>query len=75
MLRVVRNGDAPVVAEPEELGLDEICRLAARQMLASALLAERRAYLEGHGQHPARPFPDDLVEASSQFRAGVVVSQ
>ena len=48
MLRIVRNDDAPEVPEPEELGLDEICRLAARQMLASALLAERRAYLEAH---------------------------
>jgi hypothetical protein len=47
MLRIVRNEDAPAETtpemEPEELGLDEICRLAARQMLASALLAERRA--------------------------------
>lgn len=48
MLRIVRNDDAPGVPEPQELGLDEICRLAARQMLASALLAERRAYLEAH---------------------------
>ena len=52
MLRVVRDTDAPAETgsevEPEELRLDEICRLAARQMLATALLAERRAYIEAH---------------------------
>ncbi len=28
--------------------LDELCRMAAQQMLATALLAERQAYLDGH---------------------------
>ena len=35
------GGDAPI-------DLDELCRLAARQMLAVALEAERRAYLDAH---------------------------
>ena len=37
-------------AEPEELAidLDELCRIAAAQMLAVALEAERRAYLDAH---------------------------
>ena len=51
MLRIVRDDDAPAVAEPEDaeaVGLDEICRLAAHEMLATALLAERRSYLEAH---------------------------
>lgn len=30
--------------------LDELCRLAAQQMIATALEAERRAYLEAHGE-------------------------
>lgn len=30
------------------LGLDEICRVGAREMLAIALMAERRTYLEAH---------------------------
>jgi hypothetical protein len=36
-----RRGGAPV-------DLDELCRLAAREMLAVALEAERRAYLDAH---------------------------
>jgi transposase-like protein len=32
----------------EVVGLDELCRLAAREMLAVALEAERRAYLDAH---------------------------
>jgi hypothetical protein len=30
------------------VGLDELCRIAAQEMLAVALAAERRAYLEAH---------------------------
>jgi putative transposase len=30
------------------MGLDELCRMAAQDMLAVSLLAERRAYLEAH---------------------------
>ncbi|HEV2369243.1 MAG TPA: IS256 family transposase [Acidimicrobiales bacterium] len=62
MLRIVRNDDAPEVPEPEELGLDEICRLAAREMLATALLAERPAYLEAHA--------DDVDEAGHRLVVG-----
>jgi putative transposase len=32
------------------IDLDELCRLAARHMLATALLAERQAYLDAHAQ-------------------------
>jgi transposase-like protein len=47
MLRIVHDTDT---ARPEvaPLGLDELCRLAAREMLALALEAERQAYLEAH---------------------------
>jgi len=49
MLKIV---DDPVLEVPAELGappdLDELCRLAAQEMLAIALEAERRAYLEAH---------------------------
>src|SRR3974390_1046000 len=50
MLKLLHNDDAPAVEEPEalEMGLDELCRVAARQMLATALWAERHAYLEAH---------------------------
>lgn len=34
--------------EGSGLGLDELCRLAARDMIAVALEAERRAYLDAH---------------------------
>lgn len=51
MLRVVHDVDGaghefPVAVE--QLDLDEICRVAARQMLAVALEAERRAWLDEH---------------------------
>ena len=36
--------ESPVVS----VDLDELCRLAAQQMLATALLAERQAYLDAH---------------------------
>ncbi|HIE47718.1 TPA: IS256 family transposase [Candidatus Bipolaricaulota bacterium] len=35
-------------AETDTVNLDELCRLAAQQMLATALLAERQAYLDTH---------------------------
>ena len=48
MLKLVQ--DAPVSAEdtPATIDLDELCRLAAKQMLATALLAERQVYLDAH---------------------------
>src|SRR5690554_5939155 len=55
MLRIVHGTDeqpeaAPVDGPEVEAGpdLDELCRLAARQMIATALEAERRAYLDAH---------------------------
>ncbi len=32
------------------MSLDELCRVAARRVLAAALLAERRAYLDAHAE-------------------------
>jgi len=58
MLRVVHDtdenldaaaDDGPVVEGGPDL--DELCRLAARQMIATALEAERRTYLEEHAGH------------------------
>jgi transposase-like protein len=47
MLKIVDDGDAGVPAGAEEpVELDELCRLAAQEMLAVALEAERRAYLD-----------------------------
>jgi transposase-like protein len=47
MLRIVHDTDQ-ATAEVEPLDLDELCRIAAREMLALALEAERRAYLDAH---------------------------
>ncbi len=47
MLRIVRD-DQAATPEIAPLDLDELCRLAARELLAIALDAERRAYLEAH---------------------------
>lgn len=46
MLRIVHDADG-ATAVPT-LDLDELCRLAAREMLGLALEAERRAYLDAH---------------------------
>lgn len=58
MLKVVHDTDeqldATAVDEPVAgtgPDLDELCRLAARQMIAVALEAERRAYLDAHADH------------------------
>ena len=60
MLRVVHDTDANADAtaaeqlvdrvEAEGPDLDELCRLAAREMIAVALEAERRAWLEAHAE-------------------------
>lgn len=50
MLKLVHT-DTDAVDELEAastVDLDELCRMAAQQMLATALLAERRAYLDAH---------------------------
>ncbi len=50
MLKLVHDATANAVDDPETMtiDLDELCRVAAQEMLAVALLAERRAYLEAH---------------------------
>ena len=50
MLKLVHDATADAVEDPETMtvDLDELCRVAAREMLAVALLAERRAYLDDH---------------------------
>ena len=50
MLKLVHDATAGAVGESEAptIELDELCRLAAKEMLAVALLAERRAYLDAH---------------------------
>jgi putative transposase len=49
-LRVVDDAGAEVDGDGKQqlVELDELCRLAAREMIAVALEAERRAYLERH---------------------------
>ena len=44
MLKLVHDATATAVDDPETMtiGLDELCRVAAQEMLAVALLAERR---------------------------------
>ena len=48
MLKLVQDTSARGEEAPATIDLDELCRLAAKQMLASALLAERQAYLDAH---------------------------
>jgi transposase-like protein len=53
MLSLVHDADAHEDAardDAEPVGLDELCRLAAREMIAVALEAERRAYLDAHAE-------------------------
>ena len=47
MLKIVHDHD---VEAPDGVELDELCRLAAQEMLAVTLLAERRAYLDAHAE-------------------------
>ncbi len=48
MLKLVQDASARAEEAPTTIGLDELCRLAAQEMLAPALLAERQAYLDAH---------------------------
>ena len=48
MLKLVQDASARAEQAPTTVGLDELCRLAAQEMLKVALLAERRAYLDAH---------------------------
>ena len=62
MLRVVHDRNERVDATPAEashdermVDLDELCRLAARDMIAVALEGERRAYLASGSSQAAKP--------------------
>lgn len=59
MLKLVHDAAEPAVEDPETMvvDLDELCRVAAQQMLATALLAEPRAYLDAHA---------DVVDATGK---------
>lgn len=59
MLKLVHDATAKVADDPEDLAvdLDELCRLAAQDLLKVALLAERRAYLNAHA---------DLLDATGR---------
>jgi hypothetical protein len=48
MLKLVHDASARAEQAPTTVGLDELCRLAAQEMLSVALLAERQAYLGAH---------------------------
>ena len=48
MLKLVHDAPAGAEQAPTTVGLDELCRLAAQEMLQVALLAERQAYLDAH---------------------------
>jgi putative transposase len=50
MLKLVHDATADAVGDADlsTVNLDELCRLAAKEMLAVALAAERRAYLEAN---------------------------
>ncbi|MEX0650734.1 MAG: IS256 family transposase, partial [Actinomycetota bacterium] len=49
MFKIAHDAAVEEPAEPElVVDLDELCRIAATQMLAVALEAERRVYLEAH---------------------------
>jgi putative transposase len=52
MLKIVHDATADAVDDPETMtvALDELLRMAAQDMLAVALLAERRAYLDAHAE-------------------------
>ncbi len=50
MLKIVHDATADTVDDPETMtiALDELLRLSAQELLAVALLAERRLYLDAH---------------------------
>ena len=48
MLRIVHEGGEREAGPGTQVGLDELCRMAAQEMLGVALEAERQAYLERH---------------------------
>ena len=50
MLKLVHDAAERAANDLTTVDLDELCRLAARQMLATALLAERQVYLDAHAE-------------------------
>jgi putative transposase len=48
MLKLVQDASARAEQAPTTVGLDELCRLAAQEMLKLALVVERQAYLDAH---------------------------
>jgi len=49
MLKIVNDPNVEVLSAVEGgVGRDELCRLAAQEMLAIAVETERRAYLDAH---------------------------
>lgn len=50
MLKLVYDADQHAEGNPTTIDIDELCRLAAKEMIAIALLAERRAYLDAPGR-------------------------
>ena len=57
MLKLVHDADERAEDNPTTIVIDELCRLAAKEMIAIALLAERRAYLDAHA---------DLLDATGK---------
>ncbi len=57
MLKIVHDATADAVEDLETptVDLDELFRMAAQDMLAVALLAERRTYLDAHAESPTPP--------------------
>ena len=53
MLKIAHDAAVEKPASPEDLliDLDELCRAAAKEMLALALQGERRAYLDAHAEN------------------------
>jgi hypothetical protein len=48
MLKLVHDTAERADKTPTTIYIDELCRLAAKEMLATALQAERQAYLDAH---------------------------
>jgi transposase-like protein len=75
MLKLVHDATADAVGgnEVQIVDLDELCRLAATEMLRVALLAERRAYLDAHATE-LDATGHRLVVANGYARPRVVVT-
>ena len=65
MLKLVQDASARAEQAPTTVGLDELCRLAAQEMLTVALLAVPQAYLDAHA---------DLVDQTGKRRSSATVT-